>query len=63
MEPSSSSRTLREGQRRWSHRSPDERIKAMCAWAVEIQKNSARIAAADGTDTGLITDPPGGPRK
>ena len=46
-------RTLREGQRRWARRPLDERIKAMSAWAAEIQKNSARIAEADGTDTGF----------
>ncbi|MEJ1966719.1 MAG: aldehyde dehydrogenase family protein [Gammaproteobacteria bacterium] len=44
---------LREGQRRWAKRSLDERIKAMSAWALEIQKNSAAIAEADGTDTGF----------
>src|SRR5262245_55918116 len=45
-------RTLREAQRRWSRRPLDERIKAMSAWAAEIQKNSAAIAEGDGTDTG-----------
>jgi acyl-CoA reductase-like NAD-dependent aldehyde dehydrogenase len=44
---------LRAAQRVWARRPLAERIEAMSAWANEIQKNAAAIAAADGTDTGF----------
>jgi acyl-CoA reductase-like NAD-dependent aldehyde dehydrogenase len=44
---------LRAAQRVWARRPLAERIKAMSAWANEIQKHAAAIAAADGADTGF----------
>src|SRR5690242_19754094 len=44
---------LLAAQRVWARRPLAERVKAMNAWANEIQKNAAAIAEADGTDTGF----------
>jgi len=43
---------LRAAQRVWARRPLAERVKAMSAWANEIQKNHMAIAEADCQDTG-----------